>query len=149
MKHNRHSRILRIITENPIQTQEQLTDILKNEGFAVTQATVSRDIKELGLVKVSSSEGGYRYAQGKQGREHGQNINVFSKTVVSVEYALHTVVIKTYAGMAQAVAASLDAMPEEDVLGSVAGDDTVVLIMKSEDAAAKIVPRLERLFKNM
>lgn len=149
MKRNRHSRILRIITENPVQTQEQLTDMLKKEGFAVTQATVSRDIKELGLVKVSSSEGGYRYAQGKPGREHAQGINVFSKAVVSVEYALHTVVIKTYAGMAQAVAASLDAMPEEEVLGSVAGDDTVVLIMRSEEAAEKIVPKLERLFKNM
>ena len=148
MKRNRHSRILRIITENPIQTQEQLTEILKKEGFAVTQATVSRDIKELGLVKVSSTEGGYRYAQGKTGRETG-NITVFSKTVISVEYALHTVVIKTYAGMAQAVAASLDATPEEDVLGSVAGDDTVVLIMKNEAAAERIVPKLERLFKNM
>lgn len=148
MKRNRHSRILRIITENPIQTQEQLTEILKKEGFAVTQATVSRDIKELGLVKVSSSEGGYRYAQGKPGRENG-NVNVFSKAVISIEYALHTVVIKTFAGMAQAVAASLDASPEDEVLGSVAGDDTVILIMKSESAAERVVPRLERLFKNM
>ena len=148
MKRNRHSRILRIITENPVQTQEQLTEILMNEGFAVTQATVSRDIKELGLVKVSSSEGGYRYAQGKVGRESG-NINVFSKTVISVEHALHTVVIKTYAGMAQAVAASLDASPEEEVVGSIAGDDTVLLIMKNEHAAEKIVPKLERLFKNI
>jgi len=148
MKRSRHGRILRIITENPVQTQEQLTEILKNEGFAVTQATVSRDIKELGLVKVSSSEGGYRYAQSKVGRESG-NINVFSKAVISIEYALHTVVIKTYGGMAQAVAASLDASPEEEVLGSVAGDDTVILIMKSEAAAERVVPRLERLFKNM
>lgn len=148
MKQNRHGRILRIISENPIQTQEQLTEILKNEGFAVTQATVSRDIKELGLVKVSSIEGGYRYAQSKQGRDGG-NINVFSKAVISVESALHTVVIKTYAGMAPAVAASLDAMNEENVLGSVAGDDTIVLIMRNEESAAKIVPRLERLFKNM
>ena len=78
MKRNRHSRILRIITENPVQTQEQLTEILKNEGFAVTQATVSRDIKELGLVKVSSSEGGYRYAQGKVGREQ-QGVGTYGK----------------------------------------------------------------------
>ncbi len=149
MKRSRHGRILRIITENPIQTQEQLTEILKKEGFAVTQATVSRDIKELGLVKVSSGEGGYRYAQGKSGKEHGHGINMFSKAVTSVEYALHTVVIKTYAGMAQGVAASLDAMPGEEVLGSVAGDDTVILIMRSEEAAARFVPRLERLLKNM
>lgn len=149
MKRNRHSRILKIITENPIKTQEQLTEILKNEGFAVTQATVSRDIKELGLIKVSSGEGGYRYAQGKQSRETSHNINVFSKAVVSVESALHTVVIKTFSGMAQGVAASLDAMPEEEVIGSIAGDDTIVLIMKSEDAARKIVPRLERIFKNI
>lgn len=149
MKRNRHGRILKIITENPIQTQEQLTDILKNEGFAVTQATVSRDIKELGLVKVSSTEGGYRYAQGKQNREYGHNINVFSKAVVSIDYALHTVVVKTYAGMAQAVAASLDATPEDDVLGSIAGDDTIVIIMRNEEAAEKKVLKLERLFKNV
>ncbi len=149
MKRNRHGRILKIITENPIQTQEQLTDILKKEGFGVTQATVSRDIKELGLVKVSSTEGGYRYAQGKQSREYGQNINVFSKAVTSIDYALHTVVIKTYAGMAQAVAASLDASPEEDVLGSIAGDDTIVIIMKNEEAARDKVLKLERLFKNV
>ena len=149
MKRNRHARILKIITENPIQTQEQLTEILRNEGFAVTQATVSRDIKELGLIKVSSGEGGYRYAQGKQARENSHNINVFSKAVVSVEYALHTVVVKTFSGMAQGVAASLDQMPEEEVLGSIAGDDTIVLIMKSEDAAKRIVPRLERLYRNI
>ncbi len=149
MKQNRHTRILRIITENPIQTQEQLTDILKAEGFGVTQATVSRDIKELGLVKVSSAEGGYRYAQGKPGREHGQNINVFSKAVISVEHALHTIVIKTYAGMAQAVAASLDAILEGDVLGSIAGDDTILLIMKDRAGAEEMVPRLERLFKSI
>lgn len=149
MKRSRHSRILKIITENPIQTQEQLTEILKNEGFAVTQATVSRDIKELGLVKVSSGEGGYRYAQGKPGRENGHGINMFSKAVISVEYALHTVVIKTYAGMAQGIAATIDTMPGDEVLGSVAGDDTIILIMRNEDAAARFVPRLERLFKNI
>lgn len=149
MKRSRHGRILKIITENPIQTQEQLTEALRNEGFAVTQATVSRDIKELGLVKVASAEGGYRYAQGKQGRENGHGINMLSKAVTSVEYALHTVVIKTYAGMAQGIAATLDTMPGEGVLGSVAGDDTVILIMKNEEAAAKFVPRLERMFKNI
>ena len=103
----------------------------------------------MGLVKVSSAEGGYKYAQAKQGREHGHNINVFSKTVISVEYALHTIVVKTYAGMAQAVAASLDATLTGDVLGSIAGDDTSVIIMKNEEAAARMVPALERLFKNM
>lgn len=148
MKRNRHSRILRIISERPVQTQEQLTDILKNEGFSVTQATVSRDIKELGLVKVSSTNGGYKYAQGKGAHEHGQNINVFSRAVVSVEYALHTVVIKTYIGMAQGVAASLDSMLEGEILGSIAGDDTILLITKSEEKASQLVPKLERLFRN-
>ncbi len=147
MKRNRHSRILKIITESPIKTQEQLTDSLRNEGFAVTQATVSRDIKELGLLKVSSKDGGYRYAQGKASHEHGQGLNMFSKTVVNVDYALHTVVIKTYAGMAGAVAASLDAMPDSEVVGSIAGDDTILLIMRNEEKAAEMVAKLEKLFR--
>lgn len=149
MKRSRHGRILKIIGEKPIQTQEQLTEILKNEGFAVTQATVSRDIKELGLIKAASTEGGYRYAQGKPNNESGHGINMLEKAVIGIEYALHTVVIKTHAGMAQGVAATLDAMPGEEVLGSVAGDDTVILITKNEAAAAGLVPRLERMFKNI
>lgn len=149
MKRNRHARILKIISEKPIKTQEQLTESLRNEGFAVTQATVSRDIKELELLKVSTKDGGYRYAQGKSGREHGHGINVFSKAVVSIDYAMHTVVVKTYAGMAQAVAASLDAMPNSEVVGSIAGDDTIVLIMRNEEKAAEMTQKLEKQLKTM
>ncbi len=147
MKRNRHGRILKIIAESPIKTQEQLTDALRKEGFAVTQATVSRDIKELGLLKVSSKDGGYRYAQEKA--RNDRELNMFSKTIVSIESALHTVVIKTYAGMAQAVAASLDAMSDSEILGSIAGDDTILLITRGEREATMLVPKLEKLFKNI
>ncbi|MBR5507300.1 MAG: arginine repressor [Clostridia bacterium] len=121
MKQRRHSRILKVIKENDIKTQEELTSFLKNDGFEVTQATVSRDIKELGLVKVPSARGGYKYAFANRVKtESSQHLNIFSKAVTSINYAMHTVVVKTYGGMAPAVAASLDAVIGNEILGTIA-----------------------------
>ncbi len=148
MKHKRHSRILKIIKEYDIKTQEQLTAMLKNDDFEVTQATVSRDIKELGLVKVPSSGGGYKYAFANRAKtESSQHLNIFSRAVTGVNFALHTVVVKTYAGMAPAVAASLDSMIGQEVLGTIAGDDTLLIITENPKEAEELSKKLEKLFK--
>ncbi len=148
MKQKRHSRILKIIKDEDVKTQEQLTDLLKKEDFDVTQATVSRDIKELGLVKVPSSGGGYKYAFANRAKtESSQHLNIFAKAVTNIDYALHTIVIRTYSGMAQAVAASLDAIIGQEILGSIAGDDTIFIITENPEEAQKLTKKLERLFR--
>ncbi len=148
MKRKRHQALMRIISEKEIQTQEQLTQELCEKGFAVTQATVSRDIKELGLIKAPSVSGGYKYAVTTSTETaDNEHLSMFSKAVISVDNALHTVVIRTYAGMAQAVAASLDKMFSHDMLGTVAGDDTVLLICRSEKSAEQAATRLLKMFE--
>ena len=148
MKHKRHSRILKIIKDQDVKTQEHLTDLLRTEGFEVTQATVSRDIKELGLVKIPSSGGGYKYAFANRAKtESAQHLNIFAKAVTSVDFAMHTVVVKTYSGMAQAVASSLDSMIGQDVLGTIAGDDTILIITQNPEEADELSKKLEKLFR--
>ena len=148
MKRKRHQQMMRLINEHDIKTQEQLTEMLRVEGFEVTQATVSRDIKELGLVKTNASSGGYKYAVRKaiELQDTAEHLTIFSKAVIGVDSALNQVVVKTFAGMAQAVAASLDSMMNHNMLGSIAGDDTVLLILRTEDEAQKTVDRLKRMF---
>lgn len=150
MKRKRHQHMMKLISERDIKTQEQLTEILRSEGFAVTQATVSRDIKELGLVKTTAQSGGYKYAvqQIAEIENTTEHLNIFSKAVVSVDSALNQVVIKTYAGMAQAVAASLDRLMSTEIVGSIAGDDTVLLVVRTEESAISTVSRLKKMFNN-
>ena len=148
MKQKRHSKILKIIKEDDVNTQEQLTERLREDGFLVTQATVSRDIKELGLVKVPSVGGGYKYAVANHAKtESSQHLNIFSKAVTNVDFAMHTVVVKTYSGMAPAVAASLDAVIGHDILGTIAGDDTILIITENPDEASELCSKLEKLFR--
>lgn len=149
MKKKRHQRLLAIIAGADIQTQEQLTEMLRAEGFAVTQATVSRDIKELGLIKTPSASGGYKYAlSAKTAKtpEKKEHLTIFSNGVTGVDCALHTVVVHTYEGMANAVAASLDKINSPEVLGSIAGDDTILLVTRSEQAAEETAKRLGKMF---
>lgn len=148
MRQKRQSQILKIISEKDIKTQEQLTDALRSMGFDTTQATVSRDIKELGLIKITSATGGYKYAakQPQQAIEP-KHIDVFSDAVISVDYALHTIVVKTYPGTAQAVCASCDMLIGSRVLGSIAGDDTILIITANEKTALSMCEELRKLFK--
>lgn len=147
MKENRLKSLMKIISEQDIQTQEQLTSALREEGYAVTQATVSRDIKELGLIKTPAASGGYKYAvTPAASSEDKEHLTIFTKAVISVDCALHTVVVKTYAGMAQAVAASIDNLMSSEILGSVAGDDTVLLICRNEEAAQQSAAKLAKMF---
>jgi len=147
MKQKRQQQILKIISERDIKTQEELTDRLKSAGFLVTQATVSRDIKELGLIKLSLSDGTYKYAiTQEEKKDNKEHISIFSKSVLSIKSALHTIVVKTSSGMANAVAATLDSVLNNEILGTIAGDDTILIILDSEEQAEKMASRLLKMF---
>jgi transcriptional regulator of arginine metabolism len=138
MKQSRHKKILELIKEKGIGTQEDLLKFLKAVGFDVTQATVSRDIKELRLVKTLSENGEYIYSSVKSENINDVSIkfkSLFSDSVIKIDYVLNQVVIKCYAGLANAVCASLDLMHYENIVGTLAGDDTILIIMRSEEYA--------------
>jgi transcriptional regulator of arginine metabolism len=147
MKYRRQGQILKIVNDQNIKTHEQLIGELNKSGFNVTQATVSRDIKELGLIKIPLPGGGSVYSSSKDiPEELDRRINMITDTVRSVDYALNNVVVKTYPGMASAVAASIDASMRNDFLGSIAGDDTIIIITRNEEKAAEITEKLKDLF---
>ncbi|MDR5658182.1 arginine repressor [Serpentinicella sp. ANB-PHB4] len=132
MKYTRHSKILELIESQEIETQEELSEALKNNGFKVTQATVSRDIKELRLIKVLSKNGKYKY-----GTLESQNsilsermVRVFKDVITSIDHAGNILVIKTIPAGGQAGASAIDAANLEGVVGTVAGDDTIFVVIK-------------------
>ena len=138
MKAKRQQEILRIIEKVDVETQDQLLCELRDRGVQATQATISRDIKELHLVKEPAGNGAYRYAQaaGKQRQNiAGRLRNIFREGVTSFDIAQNIVVIKTMPGLANAAAAALDGMEIEGFVGSLAGDDTAILIMRTNEAA--------------
>ena len=138
MKNTRHSRILEIISENVIETQDDLIESLRESGYAVTQATVSRDIKQLGLVKTATKDGGYKYTVAKNDSTGNENKlkNIMLQTITSAQYAGNMVVVKTYPGMATAAAAAVESLAGETILGSIAGDDTIFVVVRNEEDAA-------------
>ena len=141
--------MLELIKKRNIETQSELMEMLRKEGFHVTQATVSRDIREMRLVKVLDSDGKYKYAVESVSEEEEQShIYLFSTAVISVDYAHCIVVIKTRSGMAQAVCAALDATNRIGVLGSIAGDDTIFVATRTDSASAMLVSDLKKLMKN-
>lgn len=149
MKYKRQGQILKIIKSKKIKTHEQLIEELMKAGFSVTQATVSRDIKEMGLVKAPSADGGSVYAvAGGIANDGDKHINIFSDAVREIECALHTVVVQTYPGMASAVAASVDSLMRNEFLGSIAGDDTLLIIASDEEKAAEILKKLRKIFSS-
>lgn len=149
MKTKRHTKILEIVRDRAVETQEDLMELLRQEGFQVTQATVSRDIKELRLVKTLGADGTYRYAPAKAESVtiSGQFYSLFSDTVQSVDYAGNIVVVRCLSGMAQAVCASMDSMHWKEVVGTLAGDDTIICIVKDESRAVGLVTELKKLIK--
>lgn len=143
MKNKRQSEILKIIKEYSIGTHDGLIEELKKRGITVTQATVSRDIKDLRLVKIPSPNGPvYAASPDGAGAENG----LFQKSVKSVKSALHTVVVRTYPGMAGGVGAAVDELMESRMLGTIAGDDTVLVITESEIAAKELCNNIINLF---
>lgn len=149
MKYVRHSKILEIIDNNIIETQEEIAERLKEMGMNVTQATISRDIKELKLIKVMTSDGRYRYAPHSRNENVVMNrlITIFSESYVSGDYANNIVVIRTLAGMAQAAASAIDSLNLSEIVGSIAGDDTIMIVCRSENIAKELVEKFNKLAK--
>ncbi len=147
MKSGRHARILDIIGEYPIETQDELLTRLKAEGFKATQATISRDIKDLRLVKTLGSDGKYRYVSAEKNPADIRSnfTSLFSSSVNSVDIAQNIVVIKTLSGMAQAVCAALDSVNYKAVVGTIAGDDTIFIVCRSSELAAQLTEGLKKL----
>lgn len=149
MKTNRQKKILEIVNHNTVETQDDLILALAEEGFHVTQATISRDIRELQLTKVLTSKGNYRYVAPK--REEPQTGVKFNtalvESVVSVEYAMNLIIIHTFPGLANAVAAGIDRLAIAEVLGCVAGDDTIFVATRTEKSAKTISERLHVMMK--
>ncbi len=150
MKNDRQSRILEIIEREPIDTQEQLQQRLQEEGITCTQATISRDIKQLHLIKEPIGQGKYRYAVSVQ--RNRLNVadklrTIFRESIVSVDYAQNIVVIKTMAGLANAAAAALDSMSIPYMVGSLAGDDTALLVMRDTESARSFCDEIHEMLK--
>ena len=147
MKKRRQAKILELISTNEIETQEELQEYLLKFGFEVTQATISRDIKELRLVKELSSKGRYIYSTGKKRNDHmvSRAGGIFSESIINIDYASNMIVIKCFSGMANAACAAIDSMSPEDVLGTIAGDDTIFMLCKTEDSAKYITNKMRMM----
>lgn len=147
MKSKRHVKILELIQKNEIETQEELLDYLKQEGYRVTQATVSRDIRELKLTKVAVSGGRQKYAILTENLEDMESKyrRIFKDGFVSMDMAQNILVVKTVSGMAMAVAAALDAMNCHEIVGSIAGDDTIMCAVRTVEETAVLMDRLRRI----
>ena len=149
MKSERHNRILELVSKYEIETQEDMIDRLRAEGYAVTQATISRDVKELKLTKALTARGTYRYCV-SQGRNHTGNVrlnNAMADSILQVDYSMNNVVIRTYPGLAQAVASSIDAMNMHSILGCVAGDDTIIIVSRDAESSEQISDKIRELMK--
>ena len=140
MKNKRHNKIIEIIESDAIETQDDLISRLREQGFNVTQATISRDIKELGIVKISTMDNRYRYslphAAGHENKRISEKYKSISReTVIHVDCAMNIVVVNTYPGMANAAAAAIDGIGNDAMVGSLAGDDTVFVVMRTPEQA--------------
>ncbi len=150
MKVNRRSKIIELVKNFDIETQEDLTERLKQSGFDVTQATVSRDIRDLKLLKVSGPDGRQKYAVLASVDEDNTNRfkRIFCEGVVSLDFAGNILVIKTLQGLAMAIGASLDFMNFGEIIGTIAGDDTLMCVVRTESDAQKIIAELKALLQS-
>lgn len=146
MKRDRHAKIIELIGQYAIETQEELADLLNEAGFRVTQATVSRDIRELKLTKLTV-EGRQRYVviQGHDSQMGEKYIGILKEGFLSMDMAQNILVIKTVSGMAMAVAAALDAMRWHEIVGCIAGDDTIFCAIRSQEETPKVMDKLKKL----
>jgi transcriptional regulator of arginine metabolism len=149
MKQGRQSTILEIIENHNVETQDQLSEILRSMGFEVTQATISRDIKELKLVKVQGEDGSYRYAVAGKGQLGKLDVfkRVFRETVVSVEQAASLVIVRTMTGSANAAAEAIDELDMPEVAGTLAGDNTIFIAVKQDGMQKRVVEELGKLMR--
>lgn len=146
MKNVRHAKILELIEKNSIETQDELASLLRREGFRVTQATVSRDIRALKLVKEATASGSYKYVQPKMTvAAHPRLGSAIAESIIKIDFAGNLIVIKTYPGMAQPVAARIDSFESNDILGCVAGDDSILVAIRDADRASEICDSVRRM----
>lgn len=146
-KYARQAKILELIENFEIETQEELADYLKRSGIDVTQATVSRDIRELRLVKVLTKSGKYKYAAMGQSPEGTSDrlIKIFRNSIVSIEVAGHLMVVKTLPGAAQICASAVDSLGIEEIIGTIAGDDTLFIAISNQEKINDIVNIFNKL----
>lgn len=147
MKSKRHNKILEIINEREIETQEELAELLKNAGFEVTQATISRDIKILKLLKVQSVTGKYRYvAPSKEERNINDKLHsILANSTISVEKVDKFVVVKTLTGAASAAAEAIDSLYSSDIAGTIAGDNTIFILVRTDEKAIDLVAKIRKM----
>ncbi len=148
MKRQRQAKILEIITNRDVETQEQLLKELQDAGFHSTQATISRDIKELRIIKELTNFGTYRYTTGagETGNTFSTKLNtIFRECITSYDYAQNIIVVRTLPGLASAAASAVDAMNMSVVVGTLAGDDTVFIVMRDNNAAAVFCGEIQSL----
>lgn len=148
MKYKRQSKIISIVENAPVHTHDELIEMLRAEGFNVTQATVSRDIKELGLIKVPAPDGSSVYSVPEPPPEPNlTRFEMIADSVRRITAAYNTIVINTYPGMASAAAAVIDGALRDDILGSIAGDDTVLIITESPEKASETARKIKNSFR--
>ena len=149
MKLARHSKIIEFVNKHDIETQEELSQLLKDSGYKVTQATISRDIRELGLTKMSESgKQIYRILNKSESDFSNKFIQILTSGYISMDMAQNMVVIKTVSGMAMAVAAAIDSMSIPGIIGCIAGDDTIMCAVKTEEEAPRVMEDLNRLMNS-
>lgn len=148
MKARRHAKILELINSNAIETQDELLNLLGESGFPVTQATISRDIKELRLVKTLNADGKYHYTPHTapvKNEMSSKFVLIFSEAVKEIDSAENMVVIKCFTGMANATCAAMDSLHWNGVVGTLAGDDTIFMVMRNEHAGRDLVTQLRKM----
>ena len=147
MKRNRQEAILRVISQYEVETQQELAQRLKEEGFEVTQATVSRDIRDMKLSKMPTGEGHQKYVRFHNDEKHlsGKYVNVLKEGFVSIDMAQNILVVKTVSGMAMAVAAAIDAMKYPEIVGTIAGDDTIMMAVRTVEDTKRLMNQILQL----
>ena len=148
MKSQRQAKIVEIIANRDVQTQEQLLEELRDAGFRTTQATISRDIKELRIVKEMADNGGYRYAVSNAdpvATFSGRLRTIFKECVLGYDYAQNIIVVRTMPGLASAAASASDALSCSSVVGTLAGDDTLFIVMRENNTAAALCGEIKKL----
>ena len=147
MKVNRHAKIVELINKHHIETQEELAEYLNKEGFKVTQATVSRDIRDLKLTKAPTEDGRQKYVvhQTMETEMSEKYIRILRDGYVSMDMAQNILVIKTVSGMAMAVCAAIDSMRWTEVVGSIAGDDTIMCAIRSVDDTVRVMDKISKI----
>lgn len=150
MKKSRHAKIAELIEKYDIETQEDLAEFLKEAGFQVTQATVSRDIREMKLSKIPTGDGRQKYVVLKQDDSYlvDKYIRVLKDGLISMDMAQNILVIKTVSGMASAVAVAVDAMKFKEIAGSIAGDDTIMMAVKTVEETKVVMEKIHKMLES-